>query len=59
LVSVEDCFQTREGEVTGGEQATMSFGHSTLCLFLCEDWHKKMSERAPERGEGDRGEGEG
>jgi hypothetical protein len=41
LIGIEDCFQTREREVTGGEQVTVSFGHSMFCLFLYENWHKK------------------
>jgi hypothetical protein len=45
--------------VTGDGRAPVSFGHSSFCLFLCENWHKKnvrgiAGER--ERRQGEEGE---
>jgi hypothetical protein len=40
-IGIEDRVQKKGREATGDGRAPVSFGHSSFCLFLCENWHKK------------------
>jgi hypothetical protein len=41
LIDTEDRVQTEGRKATGDSRAPASFGLSSFCLFLCENWHKK------------------
>jgi hypothetical protein len=41
LISTEGRVQTEGREATGDGRAPVSFGLSSFCLFLYENWHKK------------------
>jgi hypothetical protein len=55
LIGTKVHVQTAGREATGDGRAPVSFGLSTFCLFLCENWHKKNVRGIAGEGKGDRG----